>query len=270
LNDAGVHALWNGPPSAEDIRKLDQERLLLDPILTEPPGEEDFEMARLLLAERTPEQLGAALVRVYRSRLPALEEVTDPGNGPDRDRRARGAPGQPGAEGPKKSGKAARADFTGAAAWFHLNIGRSKNADPKWLLPMLCRKGGITKQDIGAIRIFENETKIEIAEPVAAQFAINMKKPGGDNFRIERLQGEGSSGPAQSAQGDVPGKAAKPRGEKTHGEKTHGEKPNGGKPNREKPHDSKPNGGKMFAGKSNAGQPNAGQKYQKKPKRGEG
>ena len=40
------------------------------------------------------------------------------------------------------------------AVWFRLDIGRSKNADPKWLLPMLCRKGGLNRADIGAIRIF--------------------------------------------------------------------------------------------------------------------
>ncbi|TAL83401.1 MAG: DEAD/DEAH box helicase, partial [Beijerinckiaceae bacterium] len=90
LTEAGVRAFWSGPPSAEEIRKLDQERLLQDPILTEPPAEDDFAMARLLLAERTPEQLGAALIRVYRSRLPALEDVTDPGNGPER-RETRGS-----------------------------------------------------------------------------------------------------------------------------------------------------------------------------------
>ncbi len=37
LIEAGVHASWSGPPSAEEIRKLDQERMLQDPILTEPP-----------------------------------------------------------------------------------------------------------------------------------------------------------------------------------------------------------------------------------------
>ena len=181
LTEAGVRAIWSGPPSADDIRKLDQERMLQDPILTEPHAEEDFEMAKLLLAERTPEQVGAALVRVYRSRLPTVEDVIDPGNGPER-RETRG---------PKsvsvKSQKAPRSGLSGAVTWFQLNVGRSKNADPKWLLPMLCRRGNITKQDIGAIRIFENETKIEIAEAVAAQFAANMRRPGGDNIRLERL-----------------------------------------------------------------------------------
>jgi len=209
LNDAGVHALWGGPPSAEEIRKLDQQRLLQDPILTEAPAEEDFELARLLLAERTPEQLGAALIRVYRSRLPALEDVSDPGNGPDR-RDTRGAPGVP-AKSQKAGGKAPRAAFTGEAAWFRLDIGRSKNADPKWLLPMLCRKGNITKQDIGVIRIFENETKFEIAEPVAAQFAINMKRPGGDSIRLERL-----SGGLDQMSAEAPPKGNKPSGKPKH------------------------------------------------------
>ncbi len=185
LSEAGVRAFWSGPPSAEDIRKLDQERLLRDPILTEPPAEEDFEMARLLLAERTPEQLGAALVKIYRSRFPAVEEVVDPGNGPER-RETRGFRSLPEVKSPKPS-RAKAAFPASGVAWFRLDIGRKKNADPKWLLPMLCRKGNITKQNIGAIRIFEHETKFEVAESVAAQFAVNMRRPGGDNILVERL-----------------------------------------------------------------------------------
>ena len=208
LNEAGVRAWWSGPPSAEEIRKLDQERLLQDPILTEPPAEEDFALARMLLAERSPEELGAALIRVYRSRLPALEDVSDPGSGPDR-RETRGAKNAgvkgPGIKSPApKSQKPSHAGLSGNAAWFQLNIGRTKNADPKWLLPMLCRKGKITKQDIGAIRIFDHETRVEIAEPAAAQFAVNMRRPGGENIRIERL-----SDMSEPAPYETPAKGAK-------------------------------------------------------------
>jgi ATP-dependent RNA helicase DeaD len=203
LSDAGVKAFWSAPPSAEDIHRLDQERLLHDPILTEPPTEDDFAMAKLILADRTPEQLAAALARIYRSRLPAVEDVVDPGNGPARReietraprnvapdaRNARGS--DSGGRGSESKGpKAARAGLPGAV-WFRLDIGRKKNADPKWLLPMLCRKGDITRQDIGAIRIFENETKVEVAHAVASQFSVNMRRPGGDNIRIERLDEAG-------------------------------------------------------------------------------
>jgi ATP-dependent RNA helicase DeaD len=215
LMEAGVRAIWSGPPSAEEIRKLDQKRLLQDPLLTEAPVEEDIEMARLLLAERTPEELGAALVRIYRSRLPALEEVTDPGNGQER-RETRGSQSKNPAPASAKAGKGPRAGLSSSAVLFKLNIGRTKNADPKWLLPMLCRKGNITKQDIGVIRIFDHETKIEIAEGVAAQFALNMRRPSGDNIQIEQLGG-GLDAPST----DTSTKSRKP---KTHGKEKNKEK----------------------------------------------
>ena len=181
LRDAHVQVRWMGPPAAEDIRRLDQERLMADPMLTDTPDEEDFAMARLLLAERTPEELGAALIRAYRARLPALEDVTDPGD----DRPPRN-------ERPVKSFTAAshkdlKVALPGGSVWFRMDIGRKKNADPKWLLPMLCRKGNVTKKDIGAIRIFDRETMVEVSERVAAQFSENIRKPGGDNIRIQQV-----------------------------------------------------------------------------------
>ncbi|MFY9655041.1 MAG: DEAD/DEAH box helicase [Methylocystis sp.] len=184
LRDAGVQAFWSGPPSAEEIGELDRKRMMQDPLLLEPPKEEDFEAAKLLLAERSPEELGAMLVRLYRARLPSTEDVVDPGQEPER--REPRAPRAPGAQ-PTKAPRPSR--LPGAAAWFRLDIGRKKNADPKWLLPMLCRKGNLSRQDIGAIQIFEHETKLEIAEQAAAQFVVNMRRPGGDNIRVERLDG---------------------------------------------------------------------------------
>jgi ATP-dependent RNA helicase DeaD len=170
-----------GPPAAEEIRRLDQERLLSDPMLTDAPDEEDFAMARLLLAEHSPEELGAALIRAYRSRLPALEDVTDPGD--DKHQRNERPPREF-APAPRKGGKVT---LPGASVWFRIDIGRQKNADPKWLLPMLCRKGNVTKKDIGAIRIFDRETMVEVSEQVAAQFSVNIRKPGGDNIRVQQV-----------------------------------------------------------------------------------
>jgi ATP-dependent RNA helicase DeaD len=201
LRDAGVQAFWSGPPTLDEIRKLDQERMLQDPLLTEPPAEEDIEMARLLLSERTPEQLGAALIRIYRARLPAIEDVEDPGDGPSR-REMRDTPNtrdtRDTRNAPTRPAKAQKERFFGDAAWFRLDIGRSRNADPKWLLPMLCRKGNIAKGDIGVIRVFENETRVEISPKVAADFALSMKRPGGDNIRVERAN-DGNEGAQRQA-----------------------------------------------------------------------
>jgi ATP-dependent RNA helicase DeaD len=172
---AGVQPVWSAPPSADEIRKLDQERLLQDPLLTEESGEDDLAMARALLAERSAEDIAAALVRVYRARLPSPEELRDPGQGPE--------PRSP--RSVKPAERAAQQRSRERGVWFKLDIGAKKNADPKWLLPMLCRRGKITKQDIGAIRIFERETKFEVSGAVAKEFLANVRRPDGDPIHIE-------------------------------------------------------------------------------------
>ena len=76
---AKAEAVWAAPPTADEIRRLDQERMAQDPLLAEEPSEDDLAMAKTLLEQRSAEEVAAALVRVYRSRLPAPEDVTDPG-----------------------------------------------------------------------------------------------------------------------------------------------------------------------------------------------
>ena len=83
LAEARLKATWIGAPSAEEIRRLDEERLLSDPVLTDEPSEEDLTAAKRLLETRSPEEIAAALARLYRSRLPSPEDVFDPGFGPD-------------------------------------------------------------------------------------------------------------------------------------------------------------------------------------------
>ena len=49
------------------------------------------------------------------------------------------------------------------AVWFSAAIGRQKNADARWLLPMICRRGGIDKHEIGKINILDTTTEFEIS-----------------------------------------------------------------------------------------------------------
>ena len=158
LQVAGVDAEWSGPPLPEEIRAKDQARLLDDPILTEEPTAEDTELARRLLEGRSPEAVAAALVRLYRSRLPEPEEML-PDRGPDRG-------GEPRPLRPERQAQIESAD----GAWFRLPVGRSKNADPKWLVPLICRLGHVVKKDIGLIRIFDNETKFQIGPEAEPRF----------------------------------------------------------------------------------------------------
>ena len=39
------------------------------------------------------------------------------------------------------------------ASRFRVNLGAKDRADPRWLLPLICRRGGVTRREVGAIRI---------------------------------------------------------------------------------------------------------------------
>lgn len=80
LSSAKVKAVWSPAPSADQIRAKDEENLVKEiSLMSEAPAEEDLVVARALLAERTPEQLAAVLVRLKRENLPAPEVIEDPG-----------------------------------------------------------------------------------------------------------------------------------------------------------------------------------------------
>ena len=53
---------------------------------------------------------------------------------------------------------------------------------------MICRRGGIDKNDIGAIRIMDTTTEFEISARAAESFAVKIRRPDKeDNIRIEAL-----------------------------------------------------------------------------------
>jgi ATP-dependent RNA helicase DeaD len=185
LASANIEAIWSGPPSAEAIRLEDQRRMLEDPILTEPPAEDEAGLVQALLAACAPEALAAAVIRLRRARSPAPEEVFDDG-----DRDLRNTPREPRstydptASRPAEGG---RFDRLGAddVIWFRLTVGRRNNADPKWLIPLICRLGHVTKREIGEIRIFERETKFGIAKTAEAKFSQAIQAAAEDDVRIE-------------------------------------------------------------------------------------
>ena len=210
FSEAGIQPVWVGPPTAAEVRALDAERFLADPELAEPASPDDLDMAQRLLAERSAEDVAAALVRLYRARLPAIEDVNDPGERPTGSRtrpayserpapRGRGGEEDRDPARPRARGGPGKHSL-GGGAWFRIDVGRSKGADPKWLLPMICRAGGLTKADIGTIRVFDHETKFEISGEAAARFTADIKRRAGETPRIEPL-GPGREGGAPSAGG---------------------------------------------------------------------
>ncbi len=194
LDLAGIDIVWGTAPQADEIRKLDHERLLRDArVLPRRRHRTIWPSRRSLLAERTPEAIAAALARLYRARLPAPEDILDPGEdgaatatiaAASAHRAAMIAP--PGRDRRPASRRVTRMEE--ATVWFRAAIGRRKNAEARWLLPMICRRGGIDKRDIGAIKIMDTTTEFEIAARVADSFAVKIKRPDKeDSIRIEPL-----------------------------------------------------------------------------------
>ncbi len=186
LDLAGVEAAWGVAPTVEEIRALDQQRMLQDGLFGEAATEDDLVLARTLLAERSAEDIATALARLYRSRLPAPEDILDPGQGRSRD--AKRDSREPRSDDRPQKTKAKRADLPEGSMWFRAAIGRNKNAEARWLLPMICRRGGIGKQDIGAIRIYGSSTEFQISANAVDGFTAKIKRPDKeDSIRIELL-----------------------------------------------------------------------------------
>jgi ATP-dependent RNA helicase DeaD len=80
LAGAKIKATWSPTPSADAIRARDEKMLVREIRNTaETPAEEDLAAGRILLEQRTPEELAAMLVRFRREQLPAPEVLKDPG-----------------------------------------------------------------------------------------------------------------------------------------------------------------------------------------------
>jgi ATP-dependent RNA helicase DeaD len=148
LKTARITAEWATPPTAQDIEQQDRARLLSDPVWTEVPTEAEADFGAELLAQFSPEQIAAAYLRLYRTRVSAPEDLSAPDAAP-----------------PARE----RTPF-GPSTWFALSVGANDRAEARWLLPLLCRAGNLDKSSIGAIRVQPGETFVELAEPAVPGF----------------------------------------------------------------------------------------------------
>ena len=175
-----LNATWAVPPTAAEITARDEERLLTDPIWSEEFTEDEQAFATRLLATHAPEKIAAAYLRLYAGKQSAPEDLSEYKDGPaSRDKEAR----------PPRE----RKEF-GPSRWFSVDVGREGKAEARWLLPMICKAGDITKNEIGAIRIQPNETFVEIAEPAVDGF---LKSIGGDMVLENQAKLTALDGPPQ-------------------------------------------------------------------------
>jgi len=182
LRNARIDAEWLDAPSPEQVRMKDRERLLASLSVEIEPDEEDRALADQLMTTLSPQAIAAALVRLARTNLPAPEDILASG-GRDGGRTEDGGP---------------RAGFEGSV-WFRMNAGRRHNADPRWLLPLICRYGHVGRNDIGAIRVAANESYFEVTQRAAPGFLKALRRatiaPEDEGLIIEQAEPRGEAAP---------------------------------------------------------------------------
>jgi ATP-dependent RNA helicase DeaD len=183
LGIARVPFTWTAAPGERDIARAAEEELAASLVEAARADDDPTRTAARELAGRLGEQadrdqLLVALLARELARLPSGERLTpvDLGTRPAPARDSRG---------PQQS----RGDFSRAAVLFQVNLGLSQKAEPGWLLPLICRRGGITRREVGAIRVGPQASEFEIASEAAADFALASGEPDprAPHVRIQRV-----------------------------------------------------------------------------------
>jgi ATP-dependent RNA helicase DeaD len=228
LQEAKIVAQWGTPPRAADIIAADRTRILNDASLQAEVSEDERSFATELLALHGAEKVAAAYLRLQQASRPAPEELLDIAPEPEFQPRPRREYGS----GESRGG-----------VWFSISAGHKQNAEPRWLLPLICRVGHITRRDVGAIKIFHTESQFEISAEAAERFAAQIAREGtGEKqITITRLPG----GPTEQAAEARPREDAKPYKKTPY------------KPGQYKGGEGKFAGGKFGGGKFSGGKPGA-------------
>ncbi|WP_134679075.1 DEAD/DEAH box helicase [Paracoccus ravus] len=158
LKFAKVEAAWSGAPSADDVRAKDDLRMLEHPTLLNK-SEDDAAQAADLIARFGAEQVASAFIRLWREGRPSPEELAVVN------------------ERPAPSAPREQRDFNNSV-WYSLSVGYSGRAEARWLLPKICEAGNVNKDVIGAIKIREDESFVQIAGEAADKFgeAIELEE----------------------------------------------------------------------------------------------
>lgn len=141
LKSAKLTPEWCEAPSADAVNQRDEERMMADSVWSDAITEGESATVARLLESFAPEQIAAAYLRFYKTRHSAPEELS-----PANQERNKPRP---------------KAEF-GESVWFSIEGGRDAGAEPRRILPMLCKAGGLSKDDIGAIRVRQDLSYVQI------------------------------------------------------------------------------------------------------------
>lgn len=144
LRSAKLNVDWTDAPSADSVRARDDQRMFADPNWQVPVVETEQNSVEQLTSSFTVEQIATAYLRLYRAMRSAPEELSSADSKPTQD--------------------------FGPSIWFSISGGRDANAEPRRLLPMLCKAGNVNRDEIGAIRVRKDLSYVEIKESSVPAF----------------------------------------------------------------------------------------------------
>lgn len=187
LARARVEARWEPAPSADVVARAVRARTietLASP--TDDDGDDDLgAIADALLGRAEARTVVMRLLARAKGTLASAREVTAVAPALERNVRAPEVPrGQ-------RYGARERGPER-AYVPFRVTWGSVHGADPRRLLALVCRRGGIRGGDVGIIDVGEIDSRVEVASEVAEEFAVAARRPDPRDrrVRIEQLATE--------------------------------------------------------------------------------
>nr|WP_292769052.1 DEAD/DEAH box helicase [Mesorhizobium sp.] len=171
---AKLTATVRAAPGIAEIEARYRRQILDTALSAAEPDEGEAVFVRELLGKVSAERIVAAFLRQQLAARPVPEDLSPL---PLSDMQVRKGKHDKQFEEPRIP--AERGPEMQDGVWFTLSLGRKQRADPKWLLPMICKAGGVSKRDVGSIRISDTETHFEISAEKSSNFAERIRKPGG-------------------------------------------------------------------------------------------
>jgi ATP-dependent RNA helicase DeaD len=219
LGYANISASYQAAPGIAEIEARYRAQILDAAAAAPPPDADEKPFVEDLLERLTPEQLAAAYLRQQLAARPVPEEISPTPVQSLAERAPR--KGKRFDEAPPAGGEVSRAPAMVGGVWFTLSLGRKHRADPKWLLPMICKAGDVTKRDVGSIKILDLETRFEISAGAAAAFADRIAKNGTleKGVRISPASAPGETRAYSRSKHDAPEREAARRYNPAAGEK---------------------------------------------------
>jgi ATP-dependent RNA helicase DeaD len=212
---AKLDATMEPAPGPTEITARTQAQILADESLFATPQEDEAEFVGKLLARYGAEQIAAAFLRQQMAARPAPEELSEAREGsqaitrPEHGERGGRYERPEHGERPERSGNRFE-----NGAWFRVSLGRKHRVEPRWLLPMICKAGHVTKTAVGSIKVGDTTTDFEISTDLADAFEMTIAAngTGEKGVTITRTEGGGRPAPTGSRRPDGPKPARKPRG----------------------------------------------------------